>query len=357
MFFKIHLIKTSEYKAEYLKEIYYLLSSFKGPMEFKISNSETDRNKVKNNTFRNKQKETDNSIFLLSWEELFSHCRTYRKKNRIDKKDFVFLITNRYNMLNWFSLCNEVRNGFIHADGWEQYNVKTHHKYPVAYQIIENVLQVLMDIDLDNKDEDCIHYQSRGCINDFCLDKKQVILKLRTADICETCFKRLKSRNIPPQLLDQIFQILEGLRTQFLYKKDINRITGSYSLVADKNYRLLIPQLGNMELLPEPLFRTLYIVLLKNPDGIKLNDLVSYKNQLIEIYQKLQPNISKMECIKRIEDLINPVGGSFSQKKAKINRGLINKLGDTISKSFLIKGKRCEPFRINLSPEQTDIRF
>lgn len=344
---KIHLIRTPEYEVDNLKEVHQILNSYKGPMEFVMKDFQFDKDDY----------DFLESDYPLSWEELFSLCVYYRTKYRIRKDDFIVLITYKTNSLNWFSHCDESKNVFIHAAEWEKFYVKAHHKYPVAYQVIENVLQNLMEIDSVNGNNEYVHSTVRGCINDFCEDKREVILKLRTADICEKCIKRISEKEIPVALIDQVFQILEGLRTQFLFKKNINRFAGPFSVFIDENYKLLIPQLGNKELILEPLFSTLYILFLLNPEGIKLKNLIDFKQELKEIYKYLNPNLNSPQIEKRIEDITNPLNGSFSQKKSKINKKIKDQLGDTISQHFLITGKPSHPFKINLSLVNSDIRF
>ncbi|MEZ4691068.1 MAG: hypothetical protein R3A12_13230 [Ignavibacteria bacterium] len=65
-------------------------------------------------------------------------------------------------------------------------------------------------------------------------------------------------KKIPFDITDQVFQILEGLRTQFLFNKKVNRVSIPYSIYIDEDNKLLIPQLGNMELKLEPILSTLY---------------------------------------------------------------------------------------------------
>lgn len=366
---KIHLIRSPEYELENLKEVYELLNSYKGPMEFTMNDFLFDKNEFPflqyelypKHNFRiesemKKVKFIKDWGYPLSWEELFKLCNYFRKKHRIKKNDFVILLTYRMNSLNWFSHCDKDNNAFIHAADWDKYYIRAHHKYPVAYQVIENVLQNLMEVDSLDGYNDFVHYYVRGCINDFCKDKREVILKLRTADICGSCYKRIIQKEIPIDLIDQVFQILEGLRSQFLFKKGINRTTGPFSIVVD-NYKLLIPQLGNKEIILEPLFSALYILFLKNPDGIKLKDLTEYKHELKTLYKYLNPNVPPDDNEKRINELTNSLGGSFSQKKSKINKKIKEQLGETISQHFQIKGKPGQPFRINLSASNIDIRI
>jgi hypothetical protein len=367
---KIHLICSPEYNIEDLKEVYELLNSFKGTMEFYMS--EYEFNKMDFNFLNyelypehnfkfesDKKKKTfiKELGYPLSFEELFSLCDSFRKKRRIRRNDFVVLITNRFNSLNWFSHCNADKNIFIHAAEWEKFHIRVHHKYPVAYQVIENILQNLMDIESLDGYNEFVHYHVRGCINDFCKDKREVILKLRTADICGSCFKRIEEMEIPFDITDQVFQILEGLRTQFLFSKKVNRVSVPYTIYINEDNKLLIPQLGNMELKLEPILSSLYILFLLNPEGIKARDLSGHSSKLRNIYKFLNPNAIPEQVRKSINDLTNYDNGSFSQKKAKINKEIKSLLGDTRAQDFLITGRPGQPFKINLRLENREIHF
>ena len=37
-----------------------------------------------------------------------------------------------------------------------------------------------------------VHEEAEGCVNDLCQSKKKIILKLRTADICDLCIKKIQ---------------------------------------------------------------------------------------------------------------------------------------------------------------------
>ena len=367
---KIHLIRTPEYEYENAEEIFKILKSYNGPLKFELSDYKFNKKifdflryeLYPDHNFKFKS-ETEKINFInkrgyaLSWKELFSLCDFYRKKRKVNENDYVVLLTYRKNSLNWFSHCDENLNVFIHTGDWEKHFLKVSHIFPSAYQIIENILQSLMEIDLEKEQSKYVHMESKGCINDFCQDKRQIILKLRTADICEDCMKRISKSGIDTDLINQIFQIMEGLRAQFLFKKDIKRLTGPYTLTVDDEYNILIPQLGNKKIELEPLFATLYILFLLNPEGIKLRDLYKFKHLLKGIYLKLNVNINEETAEIRIKDLINPISNSFSQKKIKINKKIQNQLGQSLSEFYQITGKRGEPFKINLPQNHIDIRF
>lgn len=367
---KIYLIRSPEYSSENLKEVFELLKTFPGPLEFVMKDYQFDKNEFyflqyelypnHNFKFESKIKKINfkkERGYPLSWEELFSLCTHFRKKFTVKKNDFVVLLTNRVNSLNWFSHCNEEKNVFIHAADWDKLYIKANYKYPIAYQVVENVLQNLMGIYSTEGNNEYAHLRPRGCINDFCKDKREVILKLRTGDICETCLKRMITREIPAHLIDQVFQILEGLRNQFLFKKNINRIAGPYSIYFNDDKKLIIPQLGNRELKLEPLLSTIYIFFLIHSDGVLMKNIVNHSSYLRKIYRILNPNTTPDQVKNTIEQLTKNDNKLLIQKKSKINKDIKKQLGNSIAEDFLISGSRGKPFKINLSLENKDISF
>ncbi|MEZ4691067.1 MAG: hypothetical protein R3A12_13225 [Ignavibacteria bacterium] len=75
------------------------------------------------------------------------------------------------------------------------------------------------------------------------------------------------------------------------------------------------------------------------------------------IYKFLNPNVIPEQVRTSINELTDYENGSFSQKKAKINRKIKSLLGDTRAQDFLISGRPGQPFRINLQLENMDINF
>jgi len=369
---KVHLIRTPEFSEERLKEVYDILSSYNGPMKFCFDeyNFSTRKFKflqeisAKNNNFKIKKEELDMMVLRahyvgLSWDNLFSVCNFYRKKFKISKNDFVVLLTSRKNELNWFSHYDNKNNVFVHTKDWDKFKLKTGFVYPVAFQVIENILQRLMKIDIEDPNCKIYHLESIGCINDFCEDKQKILLKLRTADICDDCIDRINELEINILIQNQIIQILEGLRLQFIFKKEIVRNTGPYTLKIEEKYKFLIPQLGNLEIKLTPLFKAIYILFLENPEGIILNQLSENRNRLIEIYAEMEPylrlGIDRNE--RTINALFIPNLKKFNSNMSKMNKKLEEQLGKDLSEFYKITGKRGEPFRIKLSPELTEFQL
>jgi hypothetical protein len=364
---KVYLIKTPEYNFEDFNEVFELLSSFDGPIEFIASEYEFDKQqfpflqkfypdfKFKYDSDLQKVNFDKEFGMPLSWSELFSLCDFYRHTFNIDPNDFVVLLTIRRNALNWFSYC-ENKNAFVHTGDWENYT-NANSKYPIAYQVVENVMQSLMKIDTVTIPNINVHKDSRGCMNDFCENKEQIILKLRTADICPDCIEKIQGENIEQPIVNQVIEIFEGIRKELLFRQKFKTLITPVPISINEKKQILLPQLNNLEIRLNPLFKALYIFYLKHTEGVRLNELNDFKAELLNLYDDLSGADNPHTIELRISDLVNPIGGSFSQKKSKINKIITDLLGEPLANFYRIEGQPGEPFKINIPSRLIDIRY
>jgi hypothetical protein len=209
-----------------------------------------------------------------------------------------------------------------------------------------------MNLDIENTHNPYIHIQPKGCMNDFCQNKQEVILKLQNANICETCVEKIRHENIDNKILQQVYKIFDGVRNELVYK---NRTTEQN---ADLRLAITVTNqneifIGNLEIRLTPLRKTLYIFFLKNKlnneNGILFNHLSDFRIELMNIYQQVGV-AGEIEILKtRINALVNPLEDRFSQEKSRINAIITEILGKNIAKNYLISGGRNEPSKINIS--------
>lgn len=367
---KIHLIKTPEYELENLQVVHEFLTSFEGPFEFVLSDYEFNREDfyfLQYNLFpyHNFKYQSNAEVIKydpqrgnpLSWIELFSLCKHYREIFKLDPNDFVVLLTKRKNGLNWFSAKDDFRNVFVHTEEWENYT-PINAKYPIGYQVIENVLQSLMKLDLNSVPNQYIHEPLVGCMNDLCINKKQIIIKLQTANICDDCIQKMHAEKISSDTLNQVHEIFSGIRNELLFKKNFKKQVQPVELVIKPNNKIVLPELNNLEIRLSPLFKTLYIFYLTRKEGVRLNELSDFKSDLLWIYRRLSNlavDDTNVILEARIDDLINPFGESFSQKKSKINKIITELLGEPLARFYRIEGTPGEPFKINIDKNLIDI--
>ena len=378
---KIHLIRTPEYEIEHLQEVQELLNSFDGPLEFivntfefkvrkfpflnefqdkkpdKVKHKKPDKVKHKkhvvldysmsNRNYRIKRDET------IRWKDLYSLCKYYRKTLNIDNYDFVILLTSLKNEFNWFSHFDKSKNAFVHTGGWEIYT-NAPQKFPVAYEVIECVLQQLMHLEIDQGPNPNLHYEPMGCMNDFCQNKQQVILKLRTADICQDCLAKMKKEGVEENIINQAIGIFEAIRTRLLYLQGFTQNQKPKDVEINPDGKIFI---GGKEINLEPLSKTLFIFFLNHPDGTTLNDLQLHKQELLKIYKKLRPAGNSSS----IDDLTLPYYGygTFSKNKSTLNKKLKEQLGESLANFYYLDRSMGGVFRINIHHElvSVDIRY
>lgn len=365
---KIYLIRSPEYSVEDFNEVFGLLSSFEGPISFVASSYEFDISKFyflryelypqhnfKYESEFKKRHYKDELGFPLSWRELFSLCTYYRKTFKLDESDHVILLTLRKNALNWFSAFDNNKNAFVHCADWEFY-INASHKFPVAYEIVANILRMLMKLPLELPNP-YVHEEPLGCVNDLCMNKKDIVLKLRTADICNDCMSKINEEKVDVKLLHQTMDIFEGIRVQLLFRQGFKKQIIPVPIVVNEQNQLLLPSLGNLEIRLTPLFKALYIFYLIHTEGVRLADLNDFKVELLSIYRKLSVRDDDEVSKRSIDDLVDAFGNSFSQKKSKINSKITEILGEPLAHFYRIEGERGEPFKINLPSHLIDIRY
>lgn len=365
----IYLLKTPELSEEKFQNTCNLLETFEGPLKFLKVDLEFDKEKFPflkkfYPDFKFKYASDVTKIEFnqdrgtpLSWQELFSLCTHYRETFNIEKTDFVVLLTSRRNALNWFSSVDNSQNIFVHTNEWDSFT-NANPKYPIAYQVLENIMQFLMKLDIENLNEPNIHKNPKGCMNDFCNNKEDVILKLQTANICDKCMEKIHAENIDTEIIEQAFRIFEGVRNELIFKKrtTIQKKAAQLPLTITNRNKILIDKL-NLEIRLKPMEKALYIFYLKQKEGVLFKNMVDYQSDLFEIYGKISTSDDTEVQEERIRLLVNPLENSFNVQKARINKTITDLLGEEIAQFYKIDGTAGNPFKINLSKDLIQFQY
>jgi hypothetical protein len=344
---KVYISATPEVDQNVLNGVVKLLSKVNGTILFKelpILEYEVI------NDFLEWEKPLKKGSEKLSFNDLFELCKTYRRyylnSKGISKSDYVVILTNIKNENNWFSSFRD-KNIFIDTNGWEDYTGKD-PKYGIAYQVVENIFQSILNINVEIgevESEPNVHWNPEGCINDMCQDKKDIILKLRTAEICDNCINRLESEGadveIAIQIQDIIGEIRKGLVTHI---KDRLKPKARPLAVRKNGRKFEIYIEGIKEPISfEAIHRALYIFFLKNIEGVNQYDLIRHRGELSEIYFKIRSG-GDSDVINRVSD---PKSETFIKTKCELNKKIIIALGDSLS-IYYVLNKQEELFKIAL---------
>ena len=376
----MHLIKDGEVGTETFTEVIDILQAISGPIEFtydshNVINFEEDElleKRVSNVKAFEKShsvplnystksmdiiesKETrplKKFVFPFSrkttnWSTIFDKCNVYRKKNDIPDNEFVILLTEVSNSKNWFASLDEKMpfNGFIHTADWNHF-IKCLDSFPIAYEVVALILQKHMFNDY-NELRTSVHLDPIGCINDMCLEKKDIKLKMRTADICSECMVKIKGKLTFVEI-NQALNIMESLRVKMLFSQNFKQSVPLSKLVIDNRKRIFLPDFGNIEIKLRPLEKTLFFLYLRHPAGIGLSFLCDYKNELYEIYTSLSSIGDLYEMRNRIDEMVNITSNSAVEKISKIKAAFVKAIGDELAKSYYIQGGNGEVKKMEL---------
>lgn len=157
---------------------------------------------------------------LFEWGHFFDACSGYRQENMFDEQDFLVVLTELRNASNWFSgfSMEGARTVFVHASDWENY-IYAESEYPIAYEIVANILQTLSYAKLGEDLFKYVHSEPIGCMNDMCGWKPDITFKLRTGDICQDCLAIIESI-VGKGMIENAVALFEYLRKEMLFSRD-----------------------------------------------------------------------------------------------------------------------------------------
>ncbi len=369
---KIHIIKSPELSPELFTKTVELLSAVQGAISFSFNKDSVlnfDEDEILEHTFDDVEafekslyhvpcySPSENDITFphthpqATWTTLFAKCASYRQQQRIPDDEFVILLTDMANDKNWFASLDEHMpyNGFIHTDGWSHY-IDCPAQFPIAYEVIALLLQKYMFSGMYDL-RTSVHKTPVGCVNDMCIKKREIILKLRTADICRSCMDRIKDV-VPAPVIHHALQIMESLRVKMLYAQNFRQDSPLSTLMITQHHKLLLPEFGHIEIKLRPLEKALYYLFLDHPEGIFLSSLSDYRQDLYSIYSRLS-NMGMLQEMKgRIDDMTNALNNSASEKISRIKRVFEEALGHELAKNYYICGQVGEVKKIGLPREK-----
>lgn len=379
--FNVHLIRTKGVSDVFYDQLTSLLQQFQGPMRFVTDNdyekfilSEdeiTIKDTIEDDYYKSEFVAYEACEMLMehrleatkipprikqvTWESLFKRCRKYRLEKNIPSADFIILLTELNNEPNWFSASDLKgdNNLFIHTDQWDVYDFHE-SRFPVAYLVVTGVL-LKMAFETYQQLQQQIHHVPQGCISDFCENKREITLKMRTADICPSCMEVIKEKIEDKTILGQCYRIMDHLQSQLRFRQRFDVFQQpSRILITPRNEPIQFLDIDGSQLRLSPIQKALYILFLENPQGIFFNRMEEHKDRLSEIYDQVGHNFTLANKANTLNDLTDPTENSLSSTLSKIRRKLITHLGEELAEHYIIDGPNGEAKKIPLDRQLVD---
>lgn len=365
---KVHLVRSKELSEETFDNVFNILTSYSGPIHFVTGEWEYDESELMtreliDHEFFYKQHDiigVDQSSprppdleKYQKWDWFFGQLSRYRSTHNILDDEYIFYLSDIANDLNWFgSVADNLKDHFIHTAGWSLFFGEfIDDRFPIAYEVITFLLRDMMFDDRELMLAN-VHSEARGCANDFCQDKREVILKMRTADVCPDCLDVLANRDVSTLITRQLFNTLDGIRENLTFKGRA-RLLKRPSAIEVRGYLMDVyfKELGNLKLPLNPKEKAVYHLFLANPAGIELNRIDEYRDELRRLYGRFTDQ-SDLEGIESAVDrLVDRLDNNLNEVMARLRRKIKNAVGEHLFHHYNIEGPRNEPKKISLDRE------
>lgn len=283
----------------------------------------------------------------MRWRDLFSHVEEFRERYNVPEQDFAILLTPTANLKNWFALLDEAKpfNGFIHTDEWEHY-IPCDPAFPIAFEVVALSLQKNI-FESYSQIRERTHMQAIGCVSDLCMKKSEIILKMRTADVCANCMQQLEQSLSLPEI-HHALAVMESLRVKMLFAQNFRQSSPPSKIQIRRNGRIYLSDYSNLEIKMPALEKALYILFLRHPEGIYISSLNEYRPELYDIYARLSSRGMVEDMRKRIDDMTNVLRDQASVKISRIKKAFTDALGNALAQHYIIQGDNAERKSIKL---------
>ena len=336
---KVYLVRSKEISCSRFAQIVDIVSKRTFPVKF-IAREEDI-------TVENEQEEIIDEQFtpqILKWETLFGYCEEFRAVNeKVEKDDYVIFLTDHSNERNWFSSMDPLGayNFFISTYGWSDF-LDSEACYPIAYELATIPLMIETCGSLD-KVEEMAHREPpegdgpRGCPWDYCKLKSYVQLRLRTGDICPDCRRIMIEKKVDPALIRQIFEIMDNIREQMLFKRRFEIIRKPSGLEVNKfGKKLFFTEMG-ITVHFNARQMAFYLFFLNHPEGVEFRHLPGNHEREIKDFYKF---VCSESILARIDGTVyNMITKEKSVMVTKINEIITDAVGKKIAEYYIIDRK------------------
>jgi hypothetical protein len=298
---------------------------------------------------------------LLAFETLFENGQRFRRSKRIPEKEFVITITDRPNAQNFYASLDpeDPYTGFVHSGEWEHY-IQCERELPVAFTIV-NLLIAFYTCPSYDQVHNYLHQRPIGCANDFCFNKREVIFKLRTGDVCTDCIRAMQGNGWSDLVIDHAMRIISALSGDMRYNRFFQPVMEPSNIRFDMETGIVtLPAYQHLKIDLDPQDVVFYLFFLRysEDDGLHMSVFNTdqwAKDAFALIYQRLWTHREVNDFGPVIARLADPQSNRRSECKSRINKALTDVLGSRLAKPYLIEGEPKKPFKVALPLTKVEV--
>lgn len=174
------------------------------------------------------------------------------------------------------------------------------------------------------------------------------VLKVQS---CMTLFDLVSPHDIFNEVLEKYYEgkcCEKTIRRMEFREEKLKNLVKHSKLTITKDFAIILSDYNNKEVNLEPIAKAVYLLYLNHPEGILFKSLNDYKNELLELYQRIRPLGLSERALKSIEDITNPLSNSINEKCSRIKAVFMREVDESIVEQYVITGERGEAKKITL---------
>ncbi len=270
----------------------------------------------------------------------------------INLQDFNQISFSTFNILEYFGIQNTTSKGFLLTDDllqevifYECLNTDDRVKLgEFIYDLIDFREEVqYLKPQFDDLDE--IEEEEETPFNapyDLIVNDDKIVVEDEIAEEIKEIINQLEVIKSKGQIISAI-PIFEKLAIS--YGKNI---IGTLSrLIVDEDYKIFLTDY-NLEIKLSHLTKSIYFLFLLFPEGIKLENLIEYKEKLLDIYCSVS-NKSDISSLKQNIDNLFEDKNAIYVHLSRIKSEFYRKMHSSIANKYIIKGDKGEPKSIEVN--------
>ena len=109
-------------------------------------------------------------------------------------------------------------------------------------------------------------------------------------------------------------------------------------LLVTKDYRIILVDYGNKEVVMTPVHKAVYLLFLNHPEGIEFKKLCEYRNELLGYYMATAKLMDKQTIAESVDMLVDPLNNSINEKCSRIKSIFLNIMDLYTANYYIISG-------------------
>lgn len=249
----------------------------------------------------------------------------------LDRHNLSVTNSSQY-LLELFGVNDEVKRGLLSIDNETTFtdlsNIKIENLKAFLSQYVSSIYVEEYD--------DLPLYGNNNYDENITLDDE-------TKKRIDTIFEQFRSLKENGSFLS-VLPIIEN----YIKENNTTNIDDLSALCIDENYNIYLSDYNNLEIKLSHLTKSVYLLFLNHPEGILLQELPLYKNELLTHYKNVSNRLDFDKMNESITDLIDTKSNAIYVHLSRIKSAFSKILHHSIAQYYYIDGGKNKPKRIDL---------